>query len=170
MNNELLKERQRRKRSMSGKNLDHIFVIGIICDICNESNIEAVKLYDIKKKEASIQSIDIIKQRLENGEKIIGLHLRYKLQPNKKISSQIVFEKGAYNCLMTDKLNGKGEIIKPQKSVLIGIRETEEKDYLIVMNGNCDMTYISKEEAIEQRLNGVTNRGLICINSYQKII
>lgn len=168
MDNKLYVERERRKRRMSSKKLNHIFIIGVIYSLYDEDTIEAIKLYDIQKKKVSIQSIETVKQRLEAGEEIIGLHLRYIFR-NNELVPQVVFENGAYNCNMTDILNGNGEVTEPRKSVIIGIQETDENDYFIIMNGNEETIKLTKEELIDRQLNGVTNRGLICLNSCQQI-
>lgn len=170
MNKELYMERKNRKRKMHNKKLNHIFIIGVIYDHYDRRNIEAVKLYDIQKKKVSVQSIKEVKKRLEAGEKILGVHLRYSLKKNMELVSQVVFENGAYNCKMTDILNGKGEVIESRNGVIIGIKETEKNDYFVVMNGNGEIYGLTKEEIVDKQLNGVTKRGLICLNSCQRII
>lgn len=154
---------------MTNRKLGHTFIIGVIYKSYDINIIEAVKLYNIQDKKTSIQSLNTIKRRLEDGEKIIGVHLRYRFNNNMKLVSQIVFENGAYNCKVTDILNGKGEVIEPRKSVIIGIKETDKNDCFAVMNGNCEVSYMTKEEVINKKLNGVTNKDLICLNSCQRL-
>lgn len=172
---ELNIKRKKRKKSMSNKSLGHIFVIGVIYKSYDKKRIEAFKIYDLLTNEISIQSIETIKKRIENGERILGVHLNYRLEykpttDDYALVSRLVFDSGAYDIRKTDVLNGKGDVVTIGKSVIVGVQEDEHNDIFIIMNGNGEVNYITEEDAIENDLNGVINKRYICLSSCQQMV
>lgn len=167
----LIDKRKRRKYNMSGKKFGHIFIIGII----GEKKIEAIKTYNIKTKECTIESVESLKKRIVSGEKVIGASVKYSLRYNVQkneytIRASLIFDNSVYRCKSADILNGKGEIIIPGKEVIIGMIESKDSDIYIAMNGNAEQRYVNEKDAIDQQLRGVTYKENICYKSCQNIL
>lgn len=164
--------KEKQKEYMLRKDQTYTFMIGVIYRHDNKK-IEAIKTYNIKNRECRIDSLEAIKYRMENGERIAGISLSYTLVYNSKengylIKSNLHFEGAIYNYKHLDVINGKGRVVHPGKEVIIGMYEGEHEKLFIAMNGNGEVRYLSKNEAIEQRLMGVT-RNTICVKSCHSI-
>ena len=139
---------------MDRRNNDSTFVIGLIYE---GDKVEALSLYNSENKKGSIESINTVKERLQKGEKIHGVHLREELRcksGNFKVRSYVELDIMRFDYRKMHVLNGAGEIITTGKDVIIGAIMENDTYYCVVVNSNYELRKVKKEDAISQKLLG----------------
>lgn len=142
------------------------FIVGIIYDYNSEKNnrvISAVAVYDRENKKGTIQSINKIIQQLKAGEKIAGIELKQdcKFIQGEKMEYKTIekpaFDMIKYKYQRLPVLNGKGEVIKSGKDVVVGRLDV---DRYITVNSEFKEKCMLKNDILNKQLVGVTNNGI----------
>lgn len=147
-----------------------IFIIGLIYGINNNNKecIDAFKLFDRKMKRVYIQSFEKTAKEFMEGRKIVGLRLKEKekLHEDGNLESlkYPVLSLMNYDCRELPLLNGKGEVIKPGKEIVIGKIRTVDRTRYAILNANeadVDFRFASKEEVIQEELLGTIRDAIL---------
>lgn len=150
------------KSTKESKIGNRIFIIGIIygTNDRNKKVIEALSLYDREQKKGYIQSYEKVTQRFINGEPIVGIRMKNDVRYDTRyddynINTYSVLDIMKYNYKKLPVLDGSGKVIEPGKDVIIGTKIIDGTEKFVVVNTSYKLRYLSKEEALQEKLLGV---------------
>ena len=151
-----------------------LFITGIIKEKNKRGNdtIAAANIYDIETKSSHVESVDSLKNRLRSSN-VAGVKIKTNSRYNVdyehfNVVETVCFDKTIYDYRKLPELNGKSEVIKEGKGVIIGCTEQNGTEVYVVVNNNDELKYLSKEEVINERPLGVI-RNTVSNISKQKI-
>lgn len=138
------------------------FIIGVVYGINEKGKevLEAVQLYNPDTKQSSIESLRNIKQRVLDGQNVVGVRLkavkRYSTKEEEFVVNEVlVLNKTIYNCNKLSKLNGKGEVLEKGKEVVIGTKKIGNQLKYMIINNSLEIKCLDKEEVIKGKYVGV---------------